>query len=75
MPKFRWMEYVNAFKPGKVGTRADLAEHFGVGRSTARYHLDRAVEAGKLNRAYGWTGKQSGWLYALPETMPRIKGV
>jgi len=23
---------------------------------------------------YGWTGKQSGWLYALPETMPMLEG-
>lgn len=69
MPTYRWEDYVEVFELGEKLTRQHLASHFGVGGSTARYHLDRAVKNGKLNRVYGWLGKQSGWLYALPETM------
>lgn len=72
---YRWREYVAVFELGEKLTRQHLANHFGVGCSTARYHLDRAVAAGALNRVYGWLGKQSGWLYALPETMPRLEGM
>lgn len=74
MPRFRYEDYADAFRVGQLLTRVDLANHFGVGRSTAGYHLDRAVSAGFLNRAYGWTGLRSGWLYGLPETMPRLEG-
>ena len=72
MPQYRWLDYVEKFEDGSIMTRKDVALLFGVGRSTARYHLERAVESGELNKQYGWTGKQSGWLYALPTTMPRL---
>jgi len=75
MPRFRWEDYVNALKPGDIFARRVFAEHFGVGGSTARYHLERAVKAGKINKQYGWVGGQSGWLYGLPETMVRLEGM
>ena len=72
---FRWEDYVKAIGKAEIVTRNQMAEQFGVGRSTARYHLDRAVRKGALNKQYGWTGRQSGWLYAHPEKMPRLKGL
>jgi hypothetical protein len=74
MPTYRWTDYVDVFEVGDKLTRADLATHFGVGGSTARYHLERAVLAGALNKVFGWLGGQSGWIYALPGTMPRLAG-
>lgn len=68
----RWCEYVDSFEHGDIKTRREVAQEFGVGWSTARYHLDRAVEAGFLNRQFGWTGKQTGWLYGLPCTIPKL---
>lgn len=72
--KYRFVDYVDQFEKGMLVSRTDAAMLFGVGRSTARYHLERAVKAGLLNKVYGWTGRQSGWLYALPETMPMLEG-
>ncbi len=74
MPRFRFEDYVHALELGDIVTRSWAMERFGVGRSTARYHLERAVSAGALNKQYGWAGKQSAWLYALPETLPRLAG-
>jgi len=73
MERYRWLDYVNQFAPGDVASRQEVAQHFGVGRSTARYHLERAVKAGRLHKQYGWTGQQSGWVYALPETMEKLE--
>lgn len=75
MPRFRWEDYVGHFCEGDIFTRAHMAKCFGVGGSTARYHLERAVSAGALNKQYGWAGGQSGWLYGLPESMPRFEGM
>lgn len=72
---FRWQDYVHMFEPGDLKSRQDLADIFGVGRSTSRYHLERAVKNGALNKMFGWTGLQSGWLYALPDTLPRLEGI
>lgn len=74
MPRYRYEDYVMQFKLGDILTRQFLADMFGVGRATAKYHLERAVEAGLLRKQYGWCGKQSGWLYATPETMKQLPG-
>lgn len=68
----RYEDYVQVFNSGDILDRRFLAEHFGVGRSTAKYHLEKAVNARLLNKQWGWTGRMSGWLYALPDTMPRL---
>jgi len=45
-------------------TRLDAALHFGVCKSTAAYHLDKAVKAGLLVRVYDWCdNNQTGWVY------------
>lgn len=75
MPRYRFEDYANKMKKGDIWARADFAALFGVGRSTAAYHLERAVNSGALNKQYGWCGKQSGWLYGLPATMPRLEGL
>lgn len=67
-----YMEYADKVGQGEIVSRADMAERMGVGYSTAKYHLDRAVNAGLLNRAVVWIGRQTGWGYAQPETMPRL---
>lgn len=72
MPRFKFNDYVDEFEEGKVWGRGDLAALFCVSLGTARYHLERAVGAGLLNKQYGSLGIQSGWLYALPATMPRL---
>lgn len=69
----RYEDYVNAFELGDAWGRADLAKRFGVSLSTARYHLERAVAVGLLHKQYGWLGRQSGWLYALPDTLPMFE--
>jgi hypothetical protein len=60
---------------GEVWSRYDFAETFNVSYSTALYHVERAVSAGILNKAYGFINHQPGWLYALPATMQRLGGV
>jgi len=48
----------------------------GVPYSTALYNLERAVTEGYLNKRVGYASENhAGWLYALPETMPRLGGV
>lgn len=71
----RFEDYVLRFGENTVWGRADLAREFGVSLNTAKYHLERAVKNGKLHKQYGWLGQQSGWLYALPEKMPKMKGL
>lgn len=63
---FRWMDYVDAFEEESIWGRGMLARLFGVSVSTASYHLEKAVEAGELEKRHGYLGGQSGWLYALP---------
>lgn len=75
MKQFRFMDYVDVVEEGTLYSRSDLAAAFGVGGSTARYHLERAVKEGELNKQYGWLGRQSGWLYGTPTTIPRLEGM
>lgn len=65
-------EYVRAIGVGEMVSRSDMARLFGVHYQTAKYHLERAVLRGTLNAYYGWIDSRAGWLYALPETMPRL---
>jgi DNA-binding transcriptional ArsR family regulator len=54
-------------------TRSQAAEHFGVAKSTATYHLERAVAEGMLERFYSWTDEyQTGWAYRKPGAQPTI---
>lgn len=72
----RMFDYVRATGKGTLQSRRDYAEFFGVSYSTALYHLERAVNEGYLNKQIGWvTDRQSGWLYGLPETLPRLEGL
>jgi transposase len=67
---FRYHDYVGKFNSYDILSRSEIADLFGVGRSTATYHLERAVEEGLLEKQYGWLGKQSGWLYSKPGLLP-----
>lgn len=67
-------KYAAVVRSGEILTRAEIAERMCVSYSTATYHLDRAVRVGLLNRQYGYISNQPGWLYAQPDTMPRIAG-
>lgn len=70
-----YQAYPLLFKRGDVLSRADVADRVGRSYTTAMYHLERAVSAGMLHKVYGMIGVQPGWLYALPETMPRLEGL
>lgn len=72
----RFLDYCDAIGAGEVVNRAQMAERMGVTYSTARYNLERAVSEGALNKQYGFaTDHQPGYIYALPETMPRLEGM
>ena len=72
----RYFDYVNAIGQGELVTRSDMALRMGASYSAVMYNLERAVLEGALNKAYGYaTENQPGWLYALPETMPRLGGI
>lgn len=64
--------YAQAVGEGRAVSRRDMADLFGVSVSTAKYHLERAVSHGLLNKVYDYIGKQPGWLYASPLTMPYL---
>lgn len=67
------MEYsglIASVKVGEILTITEIAERVGRKPTTAfRHHIERCVARGLLRRSYGWTGKGSGWLYWLPETI------
>lgn len=49
--------------PNGVG-RQQIAYDFHVGKSTARVHLEKGVERGKLVKIFTWVDKRSrGWVY------------
>jgi hypothetical protein len=59
----KWIAYVEWIGEGD-STRSKAAEHFKVSKSTATYHLERAVSEGVLERFYSWTDDfQTGWAY------------
>jgi len=63
--------YVDLIGQGDI-TRAEAAEHFGVHKSTATYHLERAVAEGDLERFYSYTrANQTGWAYRLRDGAQR----
>jgi hypothetical protein len=72
----RFLEWVKAIGVGEVVSRQMMAERMNCNYSTARYHLERATLEGWLNKQYGYASeRQPGWVYALPETMPRLEGM
>lgn len=74
--QYTFWDYVRQFREGEVLTRYQVADLMGVHYSTARYHLDRAVKAGYLNRNYFSSGtNQTVVGYALPSTMPRFENI
>lgn len=65
--------YVRAIGQGEIVSRAEMAARMKVAYTTALYHLEKAVQSGLLNRQYGYIGRQPGWIYAHPDTMPRLE--
>jgi len=64
----KFLFYVDWIGEGEK-TRLQAAEHFAVSKSTATYHLERAVAEGMLERFYSWTDEyQTGWAYRQPGT-------
>lgn len=58
--------------PYGVG-REQIARDFGVGKSTAKFHLENCVRRGLLVKFYGWlTDRSRGWIYIDPEEAPEI---
>lgn len=71
----RYTEYVNALTEGCSASRKEFAQYFDVHPTTAITHLEKAVGAGRLHKQIGRIGNQTGWLYSLPETTPRLEGL
>jgi len=45
-------------------TRMDIARQFGIDKTTAQSHLERAVKKGALVKTYTWTDRSHrGWVY------------
>lgn len=65
-------QYIDAIGAGEVVSRRQMAERMHVSYTTAQYHLDRAVAEGHLVRQHGYIGRQPGWVYARPETLPEL---
>lgn len=61
-------KYAALLEVGEYLTRLDFAAHFGVSLSCATYHIERAVSAGMVEKAYGYISNQPGYLYFLRET-------
>jgi Fic family protein len=70
-----YLTYSQYFQPGDILSRRDVAERVGVSYSNAVYHLERCVSDGILHKQRGFIGRQPGWVYALPETLPRLEGL
>lgn len=67
-----FLQYVEWIGQGEV-TRKHAAEHFGVHKSTATYHLEKGVSEGYLERVYAWTdANQTGWGYRAVGTVERM---
>lgn len=61
-----YLAYAGLAGEGDI-TRLEAARIMGVHKSTATYHLDRAVSQGVLERYQGWTTEnQYGWIYRIP---------
>jgi len=70
----RYLDYARAVGQGEIVSRQMMAERMGVSYSTARYNLEIAVSENVLNKQYGFASEsQPGWIYALPETMPKLE--
>ncbi len=55
-----------ALWPFGVG-RSEVAQHFGVGYTTALRHLEKGVSRGLLVKSYTWVKQNSrGWVYTAP---------
>lgn len=45
-------------------TRRQIAENFGISKSTALYHLEKCAERGRVVKVYTWAQHGSrGWVY------------
>ena len=68
-----FLRYVDWVGQGDT-TRAEASHHFGVSKSTATYHLERAVSEGHLVRFCAWCkGEQTGWAYRSTENQPSFE--
>jgi hypothetical protein len=55
-------------------SRHDIAQDFGVQKSTATEHLEKAVRQKLLVKFYGWVKRGSrGWVYIDPASAPRAE--
>lgn len=62
-----WKKYTEYVTGQGDRTRDECAYHFGVHKTTATYHLERAVAEGALIRFYTWARNgQTGWAYKVP---------
>ena len=68
-------DYVAAIGQGEAVSRQDMAKRMQVTYSTALYHLERAVSARELYKAYGFIDRQPGWLYCKPQDAPKQESV
>lgn len=71
----KFLDYVDKVGQGDIVSRRDMCARMQAPYSTVVYNLERAVSEGYLNKQYGFaSADQPGWLYALPGTMPNMKG-
>lgn len=65
-----YKEYADYVRGGAV-TRLQAAEHFGVTKSTATYHLEKAVSEGLIVKFHAYAdGNQTGWGYMSSDNPP-----
>jgi hypothetical protein len=51
--------------------RKDIARDFEISKSTAKEHLEKAVQRGLLRKFYGWINRNyHGWIYIDPGAAP-----
>lgn len=69
---FKYREYVDAIGEGDI-TRTEAANMMGVSKSTARYHLEKAVSEGVLERVkMVLNDTQVGFIYRKKGVQPLL---
>ena len=66
-------QYASLVQPNEVLTRRELAIRAGRSKTTAFIqHIERAVSDGHLEKAWFNLGNNTGWGYALPNTIHEL---
>jgi hypothetical protein len=67
-----WRQIVDAVKTYPYGCdRLTIADRFSISKSTAKEHLEKAVDRKELRKFYGWISKNyRGWIYINPADAP-----